>query len=82
MPSKNRIQRKPTFAYSSTYSSPLPQENQGGKGRGMFFACGNKGGTSFFSSVAETESGNFQSRKFSKSPPSSEKFDLSIEKKN
>ena len=84
------LQKKATFAYSSTsgatnyHQSPfrqgvLPQENQGGRERGMFFARGNKKGTSYFSSVTLTESGNSQCRKFSTSPLSSEKFDFSIE---
>ena len=41
-------------------------------------AHGNKRGTSCFSSVTSKKSGNPKCRKFSTSPPSSEKFDFSI----
>ena len=64
------FQKKPKFAYSSTSGAtnyhqslfrqgPLPQDNQGGRGPGMFFARGNKRGTSCFSSVTSTISGKF-----------------------
>ena len=59
---------------------PLPQDNQGGRGREMFLTCGlHKRSTSCFSSVTSTESRNSQFRKFSISPLSSEKFYFPIE---
>ena len=62
-----RLQKKRTFANSKKNGAtnhhqlpfrqgPLPQDNQGGKGRGMFFASGKERGTNFFSSVASTGS--------------------------
>ena len=83
------LQKKPIFPYSSASGAtnyhqlaflqgPLSQNNQGGNGCGMFLAHGNKRSTSCFFSVTSKKSRNPKCRKFSLSPPSSEKFDFSI----
>ena len=88
------LQKKPAVPYLSTNGnnndyyqqqpfrqSPLPQNHQRGRGRGIFFSRGGKSqrGKNFFLSDNSTESGNFECKKLSTSTSHSEEFDFSIE---